>query len=201
MKENTESQTNFGWKYFHFIDPSGLRVNIVEHQTDIFGLEKKPYMTMVVKEPKKDPTRFKGVPNLTWETKSNEKSGKFDFTFDNARFSGIIQEITECKNLGDIVLYEDDLGRKSHWAVDIPYGKISAELKTLQGEKLITGYVYQDRQWGDILIQEWVKNWTWTHLANKDLFVVIFCINTVDNQRSWHGMYGRGQVVNINSCR
>ncbi|MEK7550356.1 MAG: hypothetical protein AAB535_01020 [Patescibacteria group bacterium] len=48
-------------------------------------------------------------------------------------------------------------------------GKVIGELKTPAGEKQISGYLYQDRQWGDILIQEWVKNWTWMHLSNNEL--------------------------------
>ena len=188
----------FGWRYFHFVDPSGPRINIVEHQTDIFGLETKPYMTMITKEPKKEPLRFKGEPNLVWEKDTTNGNGKFDFTFDNARFSGEITESTQHHSLTDIVLYQDEAGRKSHWAVDIPYGKVIGELKTPAGEKQITGYLYQDRQWGDILIQEWVKNWTWTHLANNELFTVAFCINTTDGQKSWHSMSGqRGQEVLI----
>lgn len=188
----------FGWRYFHFVDPSGPRINIVEHKTDIFGLDSKPYMTMITKEPKKEPLRFKGEPNLVWEKDTTSGDGKFDFTFDNARFSGEITETTQHQSLTDIVLYQDEVGKKSHWAVDIPYGKIIGELKTPTGEKQITGYLYQDRQWGDILIQEWVKNWTWTHLANNELFAVVFCINTTDGQKSWHSISGqRGQEVLI----
>ncbi len=190
----------FGWRYFHFVDPSGPRINIVEHKTDIFGLESRPYMTMITKEPKKEPLRFKGEPNLVWEKGTTSGDGKFDFTFDNARFSGEITETTQHQSLTDIVLYQDEAGRKSHWAVDIPYGKVIGELKTPAGGKQITGYLYQDRQWGDILIQEWVKNWTWTHLANNELFAVVFCINTADGQKSWHSVSGQqGQEVLIKS--
>ncbi|MDP2861060.1 MAG: hypothetical protein Q8N98_05125 [bacterium] len=190
MKEIAGKQGDFGWRYFHFIDPSGLRVNLVEHKTDIFGLERKPYMTMIAKEPKKEPIRFRGEPNLVWEKSPDEGSGKFDFVFENARFSGTIDEALRHEELADVALYEDRLGRKSHWAVDMPYGKITGELRTPQEEKDVAGYVYQDRQWGNILIQEWVKNWTWAHLANKSLFVIIFCVNTTDNQRSWHSICG-----------
>lgn len=181
----------FGWRYFHFVDPSGPRINIVEHQTDIFGLESKPYMTMIAKEPKKEPLRFKGDPNLVWKNSTADGNGKFDFTFHNARFSGEITETIQHNSLNDIVLYQSETNRKSHWAVDIPYGKIIGELKTPTGEKQISGYLYQDRQWGNILIQEWVKNWTWTHLANNELFAVVFCINTTDGQKSWHSISGQ----------
>ena len=118
----------FGWRYFHFVDPSGPRINIVEHKTDIFGLDPKPYMTMIAKEPKKEPLRFKGEPNLIWEKSTANGNGKFNFTFDNARFSGEITETTQHQSLTDIVLYQDEVGRKSHWAVDIPYGKVIGEL-------------------------------------------------------------------------
>lgn len=195
MVENTKKQDAFGWTYHHFVDPSGMRVNVVNHQTDIFGLEKRPYMTMIAKEPNTVPLRFKGEPNFDWEINSSTKDGNFNFEFNNARFTGTIKEINGSDELIDIVLYQDKLGRKSHWAVDIPYGKVSGKLCTQQEEREIAGYVYQDRQWGDILIQEWVKNWTWTHLANKNLFVVIFCINTIDKQRSWHSIFSQGQEI------
>ncbi|EKE12286.1 MAG: hypothetical protein ACD_13C00248G0022 [uncultured bacterium] len=197
MIENPEKQRDFGWRYFHFIDKAGSRINLVEHKTDIFGLEAKPYMTMVAKAPDTEPVRFKGEPNVVWERGVGNQSGKFDFVFDNARFNGEITDTLEHKELKDVVLYEDKLRRKSHWAVDIPYGKITGELRTPQGEKEITGYVYQDRQWGNILIQEWVKNWIWTHLANENLFVVIFCINATNGQKSWHSISSLGQNVSV----
>lgn len=197
MVENAEKQADFGWRYFHFIDPSGTRINVVEHDTDIFGLNKTPYMTMIAKESNQEPARFKGEPNVTYERNIDTKTGNFEFVFKNGRFRGEITDILEHQELADVVLYEDGAGRKSHWAVDVPYGKISGELKTPSGERQIAGYMYQDRQWGNILIQEWVKNWTWTHLANKDLFVVIFCINTQDNQKSWHSIAGQGQSISL----
>jgi len=197
MSENTERQGSFGWRYFHFIEPSGRRINIVEHKTDIFGLENKPYMTMITKEPYRKPLRFKGEPNLVWERGDSDTTRKFEFVFDNARFNGEITEILEHRELKDVVLFEDKMGRKSHWTVGIPYGKIAGEIQTPQGKNGINGYVYQDQQWGDVLIQEWVKNWTWSHLANENLFVVIFCINTVDNQKSWHSIYGRGRDISV----
>lgn len=197
MVENAVKQVNFGWRYFHFIDPSGTRINVVEHDADIFGLGKTPYMTMITKEPNQQPTRFTGEPNATWERAVDINSGKFDFVFNDARFSGEVTGILGHQELADVVLYENGIGRKSHWAVDVPYGRITGELVTPAGERQITGYMYQDRQWGDILIQEWVKNWTWAHLANQDLFVVIFCINTQNNERSWHSILGNGQAITL----
>lgn len=197
MVENSEKQGNFGWRYFHFIDKTGSRINLVEHETDIFGLETKPYMTMITKTPDTEPAQFKGEPNVVWERGGGNKSGKFDFVFDNAKFNGEITDTLTHKELEDVVLYKDRLGRKSHWAVDIPYGKITGELRTPQGVKEINGYTYQDRQWGNILIQEWVKDWTWTNLANDNLFVVIFCINNTKGQRSWHSISGHGNEISI----
>lgn len=197
MAENKKGQNSFGWRYFHFVDPSGHRINIVEHETDIFGLERKPYMTMISKEPGMEPLRFRSEPNFTWEQGESNTTRKFDFVFDNARFNGEVTEILEHKELEDVVLFEDKSGRKSHWSVGVPCGKLAGEVQTPQGKKGINGYVYQDRQWGNILVQEWVKNWTWTHLANKNLFVVIFGINTADNGRSWHSIYGSGKDVSI----
>jgi hypothetical protein len=192
----TERQGDFGWRYFHFIDgKTGSRINVVEHKTDIFGLEVKPYMTMVAKAPSSQPERFKGEPNLIWERSIGNQSGRFNFVFDNASFIGeITGEITH-KDFEDVILYKDERNRKSHWAVDVPYGKITGELRTSQGVREINGYTYQDRQWGDILIQEWVKNWTWTHLANENIFVVIFCINSADGQKSWHSISSQGNSV------
>lgn len=197
MIENPEKQGNFGWRYFHFIDKTGSRINLVEHKTDIFGLETKPYMTMIIKMPNTEPARFRGEPNVVWERGGGNQSGKFDFVFDNARFNGEITDTLVHKELEDVVLYKDRLGRKSHWAVDVPYGRIVGELRTPEGVKEINGYTYQDRQWGNILIQEWVKDWTWTHLANENLFVAIFCINASDKQKSWHSIIGQGKEISI----
>lgn len=62
MTENSEKLGNFGWRYFHFIDTSGSRINIVEHKTDIFGLENKPYISMIAKNPKNEPLRNRTRP-------------------------------------------------------------------------------------------------------------------------------------------
>lgn len=195
MIENAEKRGDFGWRYFHFIDTTGTRINVIEHKTDVFGLEKVPYMTMITKEPETEPVRFKGEPNLIWERNTVEQSGKFDFVFENARFTGTVSEALQHEELIDIILHQDAVGRKSHWAVDVPYGKVEGMLTIPQKEKQISGCMYQDRQWGDIPIQEWVKNWTWTHLANKNLFVVVFCINVTNGQKSWHAISSQGQEV------
>lgn len=117
--------------------------------------------------------------------------------FDNARFHGEITDALAHEELEDVVLYKDGLGRKSYWAVDVPYGKIKGELNTPEGVREINGYTYQDRQWGNILIQEWVKNWTWAQLANDNLFVVIFGINNTEGTTSWHSISGHGNEISL----
>jgi len=197
MVGSPEKQGSFGWRYFHFIDETGSRINVIDHKTDVFGLEKKPYMTMITKKPGSEPVRFKGEPNLIWERNPAEQSGKFEFVFENAKFTGTVSETLQHEDLADVLLFRDELGRESRWAVDVPYGKIDGTLATSQEEKQMKGYMYQDRQWGDLLIQNWVKNWTWTHFVNKNLFVVVFCINTTDGQKSWHAISGQGEEVTL----
>jgi hypothetical protein len=199
MIENLQKQGNFSWRYFHFIDTAGTRINVIEHETDIFGLEKNPYMTMVIKNPGLEPVRLKGESNVIWERNLVEKSGEFEFVCQNVRFIGTVSEALHYKDFADILLYQDSMGRESHWAVDVPYGKIKGTLTTPHEEKQINGYMYQDRQWGDIPLQEWIKDWTWAHLANKDLFVIIFCINTMDGKKSWHAISGQGEEVSLNN--
>lgn len=38
----------FEWWYFHFIDTEHTSINLVLHETDIFGLKKSPYLSLSI---------------------------------------------------------------------------------------------------------------------------------------------------------
>ncbi len=49
----------FEWFYFHFVTPDGIAVNMVLHETDIFGLKRHPYLSLTVSMPDRQPIYLK----------------------------------------------------------------------------------------------------------------------------------------------
>ena len=45
----------FEWWYFHFVTEDGVALNIVVHETDIFGNRLKPYVSLTVLVPGDEP--------------------------------------------------------------------------------------------------------------------------------------------------
>ena len=45
----------FEWFYFHFVTDDGVAINMVLHETDIFGLKQKPYLSLSVLIPGLEP--------------------------------------------------------------------------------------------------------------------------------------------------
>ncbi len=45
----------FEWFYIHFVTADGVALNLVLHETDIFGLQQAPYISMTVLIPDQQP--------------------------------------------------------------------------------------------------------------------------------------------------
>src|SRR5437899_117784 len=48
----------FEWWYFHFATLDGLTINVVLHETDIFGLSKSSYVSMSLLLPNQKPQYY-----------------------------------------------------------------------------------------------------------------------------------------------
>ena len=174
-------------------------MNVIDHKTDIFGICKDPYMTMTVKEDGKEPERFKGRPDLNWELKKGGMSGSFKAEFNNAKILGEFNKVPKHTLLNDLIIHKGGKVGNSNWSIDIPFANVSGTLETPQGKRKLSGFLYLDRQWGVVPIQNWVKDWVWTHAANNNLFILSFCINSVDGRNFKYFMQGSKHGVFVNN--
>lgn len=184
---------SFGWAYFHFVEPGGTQINSVVHKTDIFGLESEPYMSMMIKDTI-EVQRLKGLVNYDWDIRN--MAGAFRFTFGRDSFEGKLTGLRKDNGLKNIALFrEKKSGRASMWSVDVPYGKFEGKIDLAGRLRNISGYVYQDRQWGDLLLQEWVSDWVWGQYLNETNYSIFFKIAAKDGTIISHAMLGLGKTV------
>lgn len=188
----------FEWWYFHFVSPDGPTINLLVHETDIFGVNNSPYLSLSLLSPGQEPRYFRRSlaeneiarqqPYLkTAQREIEETAETVRFALDLAeetgpgrlRFSGEITKLSRPIAANNGVLYEDALsGRRSHWVVQIAYAHFTGILLLDGVSQRLSGLAYQDHQWGDILIQEFVADWVWGHFSNGRTAVLFFHILT-----------------------
>jgi hypothetical protein len=187
----------FEWFYFHFVTDDGAALNMVLHETDIFGLKQQPYLSLSVLLPGREPCYLRrdlaGVeirrerPFLQVGEGMIEESAWamcFDIPFPGrGHFRGEITKLAPPLVIQDGILYEEPgTNRASHWVVQIPHATFTGILQVDGQVYRLRGTAYQDHQWGTILIQEFVSDWVWGHFSNEETAVVFFQILTQRGQ-------------------
>ncbi len=183
----------FEWWYYHFACANGTAINMVVHETDIFGLNQAPYLSVSICQPNKPPaylkrslenkafsqqqSLFQLQPNLIQETATQIL---FDIPFpDRNRFCGEINKLAAPISIKDGVLYQDKVtGATSHWLLQVPHSTFSAMLELDGSVHPINGTAYQDHQWGTICLQSFVSDWVWGHFSDEKTAVTFFQILT-----------------------
>lgn len=200
----------FEWWYFHIVTPSGVAINLVIHETDIFGLSAESYVSLTVFIPGQLPRYLKrelpGIPIAR--------------TGPGLQVGGVVQETAEALWLdipfpgqghlraclrkrvrpfapNEGVLYADPQGRRSYWVVNIPWADVTGLLYLDDQVYRLTGWGYQDHQWGNLRIQDFASDWVWGQLGNGETAVVFFQILTqmgqlVEQVGVWFDDEGRG---------
>ncbi len=183
----------FEWWYFHFVTDNGIALNMVLHETDIFGLQQKPYISLSVCFPNKDPQYFRHDLSYPIIERGNPYLGAIDGIFrENAEticfnisfpgrchFRGEIAKLSPPLILSEGILYQETgTGRSSHWLVQVPHASFRGILELDGVVHRLQGMAYQDHQWGDILIQEFVSDWVWGHFSDEEMAMVFFHILT-----------------------
>jgi hypothetical protein len=187
----------FEWFYFHFVTDDGVALNMVLHETDIFGLKQKPYLSLSILLPGQEPCYLhcdledveigRERPFLQVGDGMISESAWamcFDILFpDRGYFRGRITKLAPPLVIEDGILYQEpDTGRSSHWVVQIPHATFTGILQVDGVTQQLRGTAYQDHQWGTILIQEFVSDWVWGHFSNEETAVVFFQILTQRGQ-------------------
>jgi hypothetical protein len=183
----------FEWWYFHFVTEDGVALNIVVHETDIFGHKQKPYISLSALVPGDEPHYLrrdldaaiaagKGSYLRVGEEMIVESDRRIclDITFPTrSYFRGEITKLVPPLAIREGILFEDpNTGRASHWLAQVPHATFTGILQLDGTVRRLSGTAYQDHQWGTILIQEFVSDWVWGHFSNDRVAVVFFQILT-----------------------
>lgn len=168
----------FEWWYFHFIGEDGTAVNLVLHQTDIFGLKKEPYMSISFLRPGERPFHLSHQrENVTVKLDAERLNFSLPFGQD-VRFEGEMTKLAKPLIIENGILNKDSMGRVSNWVVEIPHASFEGALIRGNNKKEIKGFGYQDHQWGTLPLQEFVSDWIWGHFSDTERSVVFFKILT-----------------------
>lgn len=207
-----EKDNSFEWWYFHFVCPQ-LSLNLVLHETDIFGLNKNPYMSLSLLRKGHEPRYYKEqldtetiIKNTMYlRTKNNiftedEKGINFNLNFDGCKFKGKIDKNSSQISINSGILYENPDERKSMWLVELPFGLFDATLELGEDNLDLKGVAYHDHQWGSLRIQDFVSQWIWGHLSNRKINIVFFHIFTQNGEiinRAIIGSFGNTEKSTV----
>jgi hypothetical protein len=76
------------------------------------------------------------------------------------------------------------IGDKVHnWHVTLPDGKFSASIMMDKKQTNHSGYIYQDHNWGDLLIQNSFRKWTWGNIQFDEGSFTYYYLITKDNKK------------------
>ena len=186
-------QGYFEWWYFHIVDTSEVTVNLVLHETDIFGFRKNPYVSMSVWDKKKGNCHVRrDLPNgFITRSATHLQAGslfvenlletRIDVEFPGGnKISGVLVKRTPPVALNEGVLFEDNLGRRSNWVIQVPLGYFKG-MMTIEGrEQRLEGVAYQDHQWGSLPLVDFVSSWAWGSFATEDFSTLFYLIQLLD---------------------
>lgn len=188
--------------YFQVVSDSGFAASVVLHETDIFGLEKNPYISISLRLPdgeikygrtsldidRKNTTRsfknlcFDGGVCLNSKIIETENHIKMALNFfDDIYFETQIRKQYSPIVINDGVLYDDPrLSGKSYWTVNIPFGTCKVKLKVEGKEYEFDCFAYQDHQWGNLPFQNFARDWVWGNFCNSRMSLMFFIIAAND---------------------
>jgi hypothetical protein len=181
------------WWYFDINDGEGRSINGVLHETDIFGEKRVPYMSLGFRQGenshrmklmlgRQDITVAGRFLNTTNNMINEDEFGvNMNVNFsDTEEFHGRIDKLSKPFVIDQGILGQQDC-KTSNWVVQIPHGIFHGELQMGSDIHHVEGFAYQDHQWGDLPIQNFVRDWVWGHFSNRNMSVIFFDILTQDN--------------------
>lgn len=194
----SETPGYFEWWYFHFITNHGFAANLILHETDIFGLTKKPYASMGIQLLGTRSKYFKRILGQNSINRSSlylsvsdqsfletEKEFIVALTFSSGEiFRANIEKISQPLVLNDGILYENALTKQQNlWVVNMALGRFEGSFETDGVKHILQGSAYHDHQWGNVPIQDFVSDWVWGHFGNQEECLTYFVIKTQNGTR------------------
>ncbi len=172
---------NFEWLYTQFVSDS-IFINVILHQTDMFGYEHSSYMS---------------VSYYTIDGKKGHEryllscsDSPFFLDGDILRVhlkKGFIEvdgaiSFTCCCETIEQNLYENSIDCFSAWNVIIPHGIFQGRILYKNNIYAASAIVYQDKQFGELPIQQFLDKWGWGVIVKNDVTHGIFSVLTRDKK-------------------
>jgi hypothetical protein len=194
----------FEWWYFHFISETGYCFNLLLHPTDIFAVNRNPYMSVSLVTPddrlhyfREDlpPTVFdacvRGLDIDNEKLKVYEEADRIrlEATFDQMRFRGTIAKDFPAYVPNGGVLFRNET-HQNFWFVQVPHGNFDLRCELSSEDLVLSGSAYHDHNWGNARIQEYFEGWTWSHLVWEGGFLLLYHVNTSDGSVIQRGLLG-----------
>lgn len=185
----------FEWWYFQFAFKQG-RINLILHETDIFGLSQVPYISVsfflnggITRYYRRNLTPSEIISQgdgmylkvLDGLFDEKEQSLGFQVHIDDLQFSGCIRKLVPPTMPENVILFKDNTYlQKNWWVVQIPYGEFNTKLKLNGVTYSLNGFVYQDHNWGTAPIYNHVKDWIWGHFSDNQGAITFSKIETLN---------------------
>jgi hypothetical protein len=188
----------FEWWYFHFVAEDETVINLVLHETDIFGLQQRPYLSLSVLMPGQSPRYLRREitdlaiarqqPTLQVGEGVISETGQtiaFSIPFPGQGFfQGKITKLAPPLAIAGGILYQEaTTERASYWVAQVPHATFTAILSLNDAIQRLTGLAYHDHQWGALLLHEFISDWVWGQFSNSQAAVIFFQILTQQGQR------------------
>ncbi|MBD5548762.1 MAG: hypothetical protein HDQ97_15475 [Lachnospiraceae bacterium] len=179
----------FEWLYTQFIDNDTF-VNIILHRTSMFGDSNVPYISFCIYNNSdgilhKRYVLSENVFNQLYNAFLCIDSKEINFEFEDISFNGIFYNLNR-KNICEILYSEQN--KQSLWEVLIPDGEFRGSI-CIQGFKYkLNAKVYQDKQYGNLLIQDFLKEWNWCVISEPQKTKCCFtlkCCNGIERTIKW----------------
>jgi hypothetical protein len=192
--------SSFGWQYLHMIGGEAL-VTLVFHATDIFGECHEPYISVGyllgkdrghVRLPVPDLGRSPGCPQGLRRT---ENGYLIDVDAGPVALAGTVTS-DPAVHPSSTVLFQDG-ERTSRWELLAEHADFRGDLRVGATSRHCEGAFYMDRQWGDLPLQEYARDWTWGHIVASDASMVFLEVITQGGPtatRAVHRWAGAGDL-------
>jgi len=92
-------------------------------------------------------------------------------------FEVVITKLADPLTLNNCVLHQSG-DKGNYWKLQVPFGRFSGILTTLDDKYSLRGMVYHDHQWGNIPIQDFVSDWVWGHFSSELGSATFYAIQT-----------------------
>lgn len=180
----------FEWWYFHLIADGGWYLNFILHTTDMFAMNRQPYMSMSVLRVSQKAMYFRRsftecpvifgatallADGLGCTISESDAAVNFDLSFPGASIVGTMRRTSPGVVFGDGALHRDrPTGKANYWIVPVPSAPFNAVLDLGGTKQPLRGTAYHDHNWGTVPIQDAFSGWMWGHMTFDDGSLVFY---------------------------